>query len=78
MADQLAPNTAVDSRLGCRRCHKHLYTLFRVGVPGSAGTYVHRLWPAAPDVPPPSHPSRLTCPECGQDLVRLDVAKESF
>jgi hypothetical protein len=83
MAEQLAPNMKVDSHIACRKCKEHVYTLYRVAVDGRPDLYTHRLWPARGVwAEPPTHSSRLVCPKCSADLVRIDqktdATKEKF
>lgn len=64
----------VDSEL---RCDKHgaIYKLFRRQHQQVDGTllpsYENQLWPVRPEIPPPLHHERMTCPTCGAELKRV-------
>ena len=61
--------------LECPKCQARPYRLYRRqnaqpnGQP--LGTYENVLWPAHPDVPPPTNPERIVCPHCGEAVKRV-------
>lgn len=65
----------LDSVLRCPHCQGAPYKVFRRQNRQSDGTLLPSfesvLWPATPDVAPPIHPERITCPDCGDALVRV-------
>lgn len=65
----------VDCVLRCPECAGIPYKVFRRQNMQADGTllpsYQHVLWPAHPDVPPPLHPERIACPDCGEALRRV-------
>ncbi len=56
--------------LSCPQCHGRPYVLFRRQVVPGSEVFEHLLWPAHPDVPPPSDPAKVVCPQCGCECVR--------
>lgn len=64
----------VDSVLRCPQCRKAPYKLFRRQNEQADGTplnsYETEIWPAHPDIDPPKHTKRITCPWCATELIR--------
>lgn len=65
----------VEALLRCDQCQAHPYKLFRRQNVQTDGTllpsYQHVLWPTALGVPPPLHPERIQCPNCGEECRRV-------
>ena len=65
----------LDSVLKCAACGSAPYRIFRRQCAQPDGTVLVSwesvLWPARPEVPPPSDPERIGCPDCGDPLVRV-------
>ena len=65
----------LECSLECPKCHGVPYRLYRrqnMQPTGELlGTFEHVLWPAHPNVPPPTHSERIVCPSCGEELRRI-------
>lgn len=72
------PRLELEARLVCSHCQQTAYRLFRrqcVNFPGTdreqlLESFEHVLWPAHPDLAPPTRPWQLCCPECQTPLHR--------
>lgn len=59
-----------EASLVCPKCGGKPYTLYRRQTEPGSAVFLSVLWPAHPDVPPPLDPAKITCPQCGELLVR--------
>lgn len=65
----------LDSVLECPKCKGRPYRVYRRQNAQADGqlleTFESVLWPASPDVPPPTNPSRIVCRNCAEELRRV-------
>jgi hypothetical protein len=60
----------LDSVLRCPSCAGVPYKVFRRQLRPGEPIWESVLWPASPDVPPPSRAERVACPDCDVELRR--------
>ena len=70
------PRMEVEARLTCQTCKATPFILYRRQVIQKDGNvspdvWSNVIWPANPNVMPPTNPREIVCPSCKGPLVRV-------